>query len=133
MMYPCSVRRSMANYDWVRDLMHGIWNHSITKNEIREVVDWTGVTRVSGVKAGWRESPRDPHRAVCSGVGVVLDGFQVRGLETISTSRRNGRGPGGSLKRLRIFDGENDWRGNNNVTKTNVEVIDYQPYKQGNR
>ena len=30
-------------------------------------------------------------------------GFQVRGLETISTPRRNGRGPDSPLKRLLIF------------------------------
>jgi len=30
-------------------------------------------------------------------------GFQMRGLETISTPRRNGRGPESSLKRLWIF------------------------------
>jgi len=30
-------------------------------------------------------------------------GFQMRGLETKSTSRRNGRGPDSFLKRLSIF------------------------------
>jgi len=30
-------------------------------------------------------------------------GFQMRGLEIISTPRRNGRGPDSSLKRLSIF------------------------------
>ena len=30
-------------------------------------------------------------------------GFQMRGLETISTSQRNGRGPDSFLKRLSIF------------------------------
>jgi len=30
-------------------------------------------------------------------------GFQMRGLETISMSQRNGRGPDSSLKRLSIF------------------------------
>ena len=29
--------------------------------------------------------------------------LQMRGLETISTTRRNGRGPDGSLKRLWVF------------------------------
>ena len=46
------------------------------------------------------KAPLDPHRAVYSGTGVV---FQMTGLETISVSRRNGRGPDSSLKRRWIF------------------------------
>jgi len=34
---------------------------------------------------------------------AVALGLQMRGLETISMTRRNGRGPGSSLKRLWIF------------------------------
>ena len=49
------------------------------------------------------KAPPDPHRTVYSGAGVVLYGFQMRGLETISAPRRNGRGPDSSLKTQRIF------------------------------
>ena len=34
---------------------------------------------------------------------VLAPRLQMRGLETISTTRRNGRGPDSSLKRLSIF------------------------------
>ena len=50
------------------------------------------------------KAPRDTHPAAYSGVGAVLNGFQMRSLETIiSASQRNGRGPDSSLKRLWIF------------------------------
>ena len=48
------------------------------------------------------KAPLNPHRGVYSGVGVVLYGFQMKGLETVSVSRRNGRDPDSSFKRLWI-------------------------------
>ena len=49
------------------------------------------------------KAPPDPHRTGYSGTGVILYGFQMRGLETILVPRRNGRGPDSSLKRRWIF------------------------------
>ena len=61
-----------------------------------------GATHISGESRRVEEKAlRDPRQAVYSGVGLALNGFQVRGLETISASRCNGRCLDSSLKRLR--------------------------------
>ena len=81
--------------------MHDLHNHDRTESGIKEVVHLLGMTHVSRRSRLVEEKAlSDPHRAVYSGVGVVLYGFQMRGLETISASQGNGRGPDSSLKRL---------------------------------
>ena len=59
------------------------------------------VRRRSGAWARARNVSRRKPRAVYSGVGVELYRFQMRGLGTISTPQRNGRGPDSSPMRKR--------------------------------
>ena len=94
-----------VSYGQAYELMHDLRNHGRTKNGIKEVVHRLGMTHVSGGSRRVEEKdPPDPHRAVYSGVGIVLYGFQMRGLEIMSASHEgNGRGLDSSLKGLLIF------------------------------
>ena len=62
-----------------------------------------GTIHLPRVIAGQGESPARPPLGSVSGADVALEGLQMKGLETIFASRRNGRGPDSSLKRLWIF------------------------------
>ena len=58
-------------------------------------------THISGGSRRVEEKAlQDPHRAAYSDVDVILNEFQMGGLEIISASRRNGWGPDSSLGRL---------------------------------
>ena len=68
------------------------------------VHDFIRSTHISEESRRAKETaPQDPYRAVYFDVGVILSGFQVRSLETISASGRKGRGLDGSFERLWIF------------------------------
>ena len=63
-----------------------------------------GTTHISGGSMRVKEKALpDPHQATYSDAGVIIYGFQMRGLETIFVPQYNGQGPDSFLIKVLIF------------------------------